>query len=52
MAVFMMAMIRLSFSVRREVYINSRRIAKPSGSTFGSRLMAFRLHLCESVKIE
>lgn len=51
MAVFMIAMIRLSFSVRQEVYMNSNRMAKPSGSTFGSRLIALRLHLWESVKI-
>lgn len=51
MAVFMIAIIRLSFRVRREVYMNSSRMAKPSGSTFGSRLMAFRLHLWESVKM-
>lgn len=51
MAVFIMDIMRLSFSVRREVYMNSSKMAKPSGSTLGSRLMAFRLHLWESVKI-
>ena len=42
-AVFMVARTRLSFRVRQDVYINSSRTAKPSGSTLGSKLMALRL---------
>lgn len=51
-AVFMVTKTRLSFRVRVEVYMKSSRMAKPSGSTLGSRLMALRLLFRGSVNME
>ncbi len=44
-AVLRVAIIKLSLSVRQDVYMNSNNMAKPSGSAFGSKLMMLKVLL-------